>query len=269
MSESASTLMQGASELARLAGDIAHAFFRQDVAVETKTDGSPVTIADRRAEAFAREWIASRFPHDGILGEELGLDRPEAARQWIIDPIDGTKAFIRGVPLWGTLVAVAEGPHVLAGAAAFPALNEYIVAGVGGGCWWNEARCSVSAVDDVRAATLLTTSERFPGEPARRGAWQDLAARAAVCRTWGDCYGYLLVATGRAEAMVDNTVRPWDIAAFAPIIAEAGGVLTDWEGSPTAFGAGALATNAALSLEVRTALGVPIQDHTFRRPQTA
>jgi histidinol phosphatase-like enzyme (inositol monophosphatase family) len=259
--------MQGVSELARLAGNIAHGFFRHDVVVETKTDGSPVTIADRRAEEFAREWIAKRFPRDGILGEELGRDRPEAGRQWIIDPIDGTKAFIRGVPLWGTLVAVAEGPHVIAGAAAFPAVREHLAAGIGAGCWWNDVRCSVSAIDDISVATVLTTDERFPRDSARRAAWQGLAAQAAVSRTWGDCYGYLLVATGRAEAMVDATISPWDVAAFAPIIAEAGGVLTDWEGTPTAFGGGALATNAGVAAVVRRALGVPVREVTPSRPE--
>jgi len=257
VSESVTTLMQGASELARLAGNIARGFFRREVRVETKSDGTPVTIADRRAEEFARQWIAERFPRDGILGEELGIDRPDATRQWIIDPIDGTKAFIRGVPLWGTLVAVAEGPHVLAGAATFPAVNEHLAAGIGAGCWWNDVRCSVSAVDDVRSATVLVTDDRFAGNRVRAAAWEGLAARAALSRTWGDCYGYLLVATGRAEAMVDDIVSPWDVAAFAPIIAEAGGVFTDWDGKPTPFGTGAVATNSGVARAVRNALGVP------------
>jgi len=106
---------------------------------------------------------------------------------------------------------------------------------------------------------LLTTDDRFPDNQLRRDAWRDLAARSALCRTWGDCYGYLLVATGRAEAMVDGVVSPWDVAAFAPIIAEAGGVLTDWNGAHTPFGSGALATNARLSREVRSALGVAVR----------
>ena len=269
MTESAEALIDAVSELARSAGRIALEYFLRDVAVETKSDGSPVTIADRRAEEFARDWIARRFPHDGIVGEEFGIDRPDAPRHWIIDPIDGTKAFVRGVPLWGTLVAVRKGSTVLAGAAFYPVVDELIAAGIGGGCWWNDSRCSVSAVADVASATILTTDDRFPGNPARRDAWRHLAARSGVCRTWGDCYGYLLVATGRAEAMVDNTVRPWDIAAFAPIIAEAGGRLTDWLGSQTAFGAGAVATNAALSREVRSALGVPDHDPTAARQVTA
>ena len=259
MTESMESLIEATSELARHAGNIAREYFLRDIAVETKSDGSPVTIADRRAEEFARDWIARRFPRDGIVGEEFGIDRPDAPRQWLIDPIDGTKAFVRGVPLWGTLVAVKEGSRVLAGAAFYPMVDELIVAGIGGGCWWNDRRCSVSTVSDVGAATLLTTDYRFPGDSRRREAWHALAARSGVCRTWGDCYGYLLVATGRAEVMADHMISPWDTAPFGPIITEAGGVLTDWNGAATPFGAGALATNERLSKDVRSALGVPYE----------
>jgi histidinol phosphatase-like enzyme (inositol monophosphatase family) len=250
------TLMQAAAEIARLSGDVAFQYFRRDVQVEIKGDGSPVTIADRRSEEAAREWIARRFPGDGVMGEEFGLDGAKAARRWIIDPIDGTKAFIRGVPLWGTLIAVAEGSRVIAGSAYFPAVNELVVAGSGLGCWWNDVRCTVSGIAKLADATVLTTDSRFPSSRVRRDAWSDLASRAAVVRTWGDCYGYLLVATARAEVMVDDRVSPWDAAAFAPIIAEAGGMLTDWTGVATPFGGDAIATNAALASEVRSRLGV-------------
>ena len=248
-------LLQAVAELARLAGDVAHQLFRRrDVVVETKGDGSPVTIADRRAEALARDWVARRFPADGVLGEEMGLDRPDALRRWIIDPIDGTKAFIRGVPLWGTLVAVAEGRHVLAGAAYFPAMNELVAAAPGAGCWWNDSRAHVSNVGTLAMATVLTTDDRFPDRPDRRQRWSTLAGEASVARTWGDCYGYLLVATGRAEVMVDDIVSLWDAAAFGPILTEAGGVLTDWTGAMTPFGADLIATNAALASDVRALL---------------
>ncbi len=265
MSDSAETLMQGAAELAKLTGNVAQEYFRCDIAVETKGDGSPVTIADRRSEEIARKWVARRFPGDGILGEEFGVDRPDALRRWIIDPIDGTKAFIRGVPLWGTLVAVAEGSRVLAGAAFFPAVNELVVAGLGCGCWWNDARASVSGIGQIRESTILTTDDRFPDHADRRAAWAALSSSAAVCRTWGDCYGYLLVATGRAEVMVDDIVSLWDAAAFAPIIAEAGGLLTDWKGEDTPFGGDAIATNAALAREVRTVLGVNLRPEATRQ----
>ena len=248
-------LLQAVSELARLAGDAAHQLFRRrDVEVETKGDGSPVTIADRRAETLAREWIARRFPRDGVLGEEMGLERPDAQRRWIIDPIDGTKAFIRGVPLWGTLIAVAERDEVLAGAAYFPAMNELVAAAPGAGCWWNDAQARVSDVSTLGAATVLTTDDRFPKRAGRRERWMELASEAGVARTWGDCYGYLLVATGRAEVMVDDIVAPWDAAAFAPILQEAGGVLTDWSGVVTPFGGDLIATNAVLGPDIRQRL---------------
>jgi histidinol phosphatase-like enzyme (inositol monophosphatase family) len=212
-------------------------------------------VADRAAETAARAWVQSRFPQDGILGEELGEERPGAPRRWIIDPIDGTKAFVRGTPLWGSLVALCEGERVLAGAAYFPAVDELVAAAPGAGCWWNGSRCPVSSVSALAAATVLTTDERFPDNPERAPGFRALARAASVSRTWGDCFGYLLVATGRAEVMCDGTMSVWDAAALQPIIEEAGGVFTDWSGVPTAFGGSAVATNRALADEVRAVLG--------------
>ena len=252
--EGCQSLMQAVAEVARVAGLVALESHGKHLLVETKSDGSPVTIADRAAEQQARAWLAKHYPDDGVLGEEFGLTRPEAKRRWILDPIDGTKSFLRGVPLWGTLVAVAEGERVLAGAAFFPVIDETVVAANGCGCWWNGRACQVSAVDDLAAAAVLATDERFTDRRARRDAWSELARRAAVARTWGDCYGYLLVATGRAEVMVDDVVSAWDTAAIQPIIEEAGGVLTDWTGRATAFGGDAIATNGALANTVRELL---------------
>lgn len=253
-------LMAAAEAVARVAGARALGFFKHGIAVETKDDGSPVTAADRGAEALARDWIAARYPDDGVEGEEFGVTRPDAARRWIIDPIDGTRSFVRGVPLWGTLIAVAEGTQVLAGAAFFPAIDELAVAGVGAGCWWNGVRCRVSTVATLEQATVLATDERMAGLSRKREGWQRLAARVAMSRTWGDCYGYLLVATGRAEVMADPAMRAWDTAAVAPLVTEAGGVFTDWRGVPTAFGRDVIATNAALAVAARAALGVPVID---------
>ena len=251
--------MEAAADVARMAGDFALRHFRTTLAVESKADGSPVTIADRGAERAARAWIEARFPQDGLLGEELGVARPDAARRWIIDPIDGTKSFVRGVPLWGTLVAVVERAgdeeRVTAGAAYFPALGESLAAAPGAGAWWNGARCSVSRIANIEEATVLTTDEHFRHAPERRAAWHSLADRALLSRSWGDCYGYLLVATGRAEVMVDGVLSPWDAAPFLPIIEEAGGVLTDWAGNRTAFGGSAIASNAALAGVARELLG--------------
>ena len=243
-----------ALELARRTGDIALSHYRSRLDVEIKADGSPVTRADREAEFAARAWVDQYFPDDGLLGEEFGESRPEARRRWIIDPIDGTKSFVHGVPLWGSLVALCEGEHVLAGAAYFPAMGEIIGAAPGAGCWWNDARCSVSGAHALSEATVLTTDERFLERQAAHAGWELLSRRAKVARTWGDCFGYLLVATGRAEAMIDPVMSPWDAAALQPIVEEAGGVFTDWEGRATAFGGSAIATNAALASQVREML---------------
>ncbi|GAC1631463.1 MAG: inositol monophosphatase family protein [Chloroflexota bacterium] len=229
-------------------------YWRESIPVETKQDGSPVTAADKAAEAAARAWIETRFPDDGIVGEELGVSRPHAKRRWIIDPIDGTKTFIRGVPLWGTLVAVAAGEEILAGAAFFPPVTEMVVAALGEGCWWNDSLCAVSQLHSLAQATVLTTDERFGADGYRAARWRRLAEAANVSRSWGDCYGYLLVATGRAEVMVDPVLSPWDAAALQPLIVEAGGVFTDWMGVATAFGGSAVATNAGVAREARAIL---------------
>ena len=255
MSESPESLAGAVEQVARIAGDIALRYYRSSLVIESKADGSPVTIADRTAERAARAWIEENHPDDGILGEELGVARPDARRRWVLDPIDGTKTFVRGVPLWGTLVAVCEGDEVLAGAAYFPALGEMLAAARTAGCWWNGTRCRVSAVAAVREATVLTTDERFAGDGAHLGGWRQLSAKAAVARSWGDCFGYLLVATGRAEVMVDGIVSPWDAAALMPIVEEAGGVFTDWKGTRTAFGGSAVATNQGVAIESRLLLG--------------
>lgn len=249
-----SLLMEAAAEVARIAGDIACGYFRSTLDVQTKADGSPVTIADRAAETAARDWLAQRFPSDSIVGEEFGTDQKRSPRRWFIDPIDGTKSFVRGVPLWGTLVGVAEGDEIVAGAAYFPALAESLCAARGEGCWWNGARTYVSTVAKIEEATVLTTDEQFTFAPEHREGWQRLATGAAFSRSWGDCYGYLLVATGRAEVMVDGVLTDWDAAALMPAVIEAGGAFTDWDGKPTAFGGSAIATNSALAESARSIL---------------
>jgi histidinol-phosphatase len=252
-------LLDAVSEVARVAGKTALDLFGVGIDVELKENGSPVTQADRAAERAARDWIEQRFPEHGIVGEELGVHRANAEYRWFIDPIDGTQSFIRGVPLWGTLVAVARGEDVLAGAIYCPAAEELVCAAIGEGCWRNCARTRVSQVSRLADATVLTTDERFPRHPERRAAWQRLASSARMARSWGDCYGYLLVAAGRADVMVDPALAPWDVAALYPCLTEAGGVITDWTGKATVFGDGAIATNGALAAEVRSALGVPAE----------
>lgn len=249
-----STYLQAVTEAARLAGGVANEHYRKRVSVEMKLDGTPVTVADRSAEQAARQWIEQRFPADGILGEEFPTVRGEAKRTWVVDPIDGTKTFIRDVPLWGTLVAVIEERRVIAGAAFFPAVSEIVSAAVGCGCWWNDTRSHVSAISNLASATILTSQSPFSADESIHHRWQELETLAQASRTWGDCFGYLMVATGRAEVMADPVLSLWDIAAFLPIIGEAGGVLTDFAGAETAFGGSAIATNDALSAHVREIL---------------
>lgn len=248
-------LLEAAEAVARLAADTAVAWFGTDLAIEQKADGSPVTLADRGAEEAARAWITARFPDDGIVGEEFGVVRPEARRQWFIDPIDGTKSFVRGVPLWGSLVGIVEGDTVLAGAVCCPAVGETIAAAIGEGAWWNGRRARVSPTAELAQATVLVTDDRAYGLVEKRDAWRRLADAASIARTWGDCYGYLLVATGRAEAMVDPKMNAWDAAAVLPVIEEAGGVFTDFAGARTAFGGDVIATNAALATAARETMG--------------
>jgi histidinol phosphatase-like enzyme (inositol monophosphatase family) len=245
--------MEAAADVARIAGENAMRYFRTSISADVKQDQSPVTIADRSSEQIAREWIEQRFPADGILGEEYGAKSPDARRRWIIDPIDGTRSFIRGVPFWGTLVAVLEGDTVIAGASSYPALGETLVAARGEGCWWNASPCRVSSVDDLAQATVLATDAAFRDDPGKLERWLALAAQSGMSRTWGDCVGYLLVATGRAEVMVDPVVSAWDIAALMPAIIEAGGVFTDWEGN-SECGKSAIATNALLAERARRIL---------------
>ena len=250
----AAIYMEAVAEVAGIAGDIAMEYYGSNPATRIKSDGSPVSVADTSAEQAAREWIELHFPEDGIVGEELPTVREGAARRWIIDPIDGTYTFLQSVPLWGTLVAVAEGDNVIAGAAYFPALDESIAAARGEGCWWNGSRAAVSTIAELAEARLVTTDARFLRDEARRARWTRLQNSARTMRTWGDCYGYLLVATGRADIMVDDVISDWDGAAFMPIITEAGGEFTDWLGRATAFGGDAIATNGQLGAIVREIL---------------
>lgn len=249
-------LLQAVADVARLAGDTAHSLYGTSIHVELKGDGSPVTHADRAAERAARAWIEKRFPEHGIVGEELGATRADAELRWFIDPIDGTQSFIRGVPLWGSLTAVARGEEILAGAIYCPAVNELVCAAVGEGAWCNGVRVHVSNISAVRDAAVLTTDPGFAAHPGRGDAWQTLARQARIARGWSDCYGYLLVATGRSEVMVDPAMTPWDAAALLPVIGEAGGVIVDWAGRVTAFGDGIIASNAALASRVHEILGV-------------
>lgn len=247
-------LLAFATEVAWRAGRLTLAHFQTGIVAESKPDESPVTLADRGAERLIRERITARFPTDGILGEEEGETRAGADRRWIIDPIDGTRSFIRGVPFFGVMLALEEEGDVVLGVLHFPALEETVSAARGAGCWWNGRRALVSDETRLeRALVCATDAESIERQNYGRG-WNRLRAHAGLVRTWGDCYGYALVATGRAEAMLDAVMSPWDAAALVPVIEEAGGVLTDWQGRSSWTSGSIIATNAALANDIRELL---------------
>jgi histidinol-phosphatase len=248
-----------AVSIAREAGLHTLQFFqRPDLAVEIKSDASPVTVADRQAEELLRRCIAEKFPADAILGEEFGEQPGTSGYRWILDPIDGTKSFVHGVPLYGTLVAVEHEERSVIGVIYLPALDEGVHAAVGLGAWHVRGNAPpqparVSNVATLRESLLLSSEIRFPAP--RQQALLDLVHATRINRTWGDCYGYLLVATGRAEVMLDPIMALWDIACLQPILEEAGGTLTDWQGNATIYSAEAIATNGKVLGEVLGIVG--------------
>lgn len=239
-------LERTAEELARAAGEVALGYFGTRLSVETKPDDTPVTVADRETESLLRAGIQRRYPEHAIFGEEHGEVRSGAPVRWILDPIDGTRSFVRGVPLWGVLIGIEVEGEPVVGVAHFPALRETVAAAKGHGCRWNGQPCTVSPVDRLDRSLVLTTDETaFHGHPAE-GGWRALAAAARMTRGWGDCYGHLLVATGRAQVMVDPVLAAWDAAPFLTILTEAGGCFTDVSGAPTIHGGSAVSSNPAL-----------------------
>jgi histidinol phosphatase-like enzyme (inositol monophosphatase family) len=245
-------LLEFAVDIARDAGEITLKYFRQDPETSKKADGSFVTIADREAEKFLRQRILERFPDDTVLGEEEGESKGNSGRRWVVDPIDGTFAFVHGVPFYGVLIGVEIAGEPTVGVVNIPALDEIVYGAKGCGAFLNGKAARVSATTSLEESLLLCTEfsacERYGfGVPAA-----ELQRRAKVTRTWGDCYGYALVATGRAEVMLDPVMNLWDCAALLPIIEEAGGTFTDWRGARTISGGNAIATNGLVFDEVMT-----------------
>ena len=222
-----------------------------DLAVERKGDSSPVTEADKQTELLIRERLEASFPNDAILGEEFPDKLGTTGFRWILDPIDGTKSFIHGVPLFGTLIGVEFDSQCVIGVVRFPALNEVIYARRGGGAWWqigtNEPRRAfASRVTKLDEATFCTTNASRWLAIGKRDAFEQLLKSVSLARGWGDCYGHMLVATGRAELMIDPALNAWDAAALLPIIEEAGAHFVDWNGVPTIYGGNGLSVVSGL-----------------------
>jgi histidinol-phosphatase len=243
-------LLQFAVGLGRGAGEITLEYFRKKPETSTKSDGSYVTIADRKAERYLREQIAKRFPDDGVLGEEEGETQGRSGRRWVIDPIDGTFAFVHGVPFYGVLIALEIEGEASVGVVNIPALGEIVSAARGFGCFLNGEPTRVSNTAELKDALLLATDFTACAKHGFGRAAELLQERAKTSRTWGDCYGYVLVATGRADIMLDPVMNLWDCAPLLPILEEAGGTFTDWRGVRTISGGNSIATNGVLFDEV-------------------
>ena len=242
-----------AERAAAIAGDVVMPLYESGTAVELKADATPVTEADRGAERAMREFLAKETPTFGILGEEYGEQSGDSRHRWILDPIDGTKSFIHRVPLFGTLVALERDGQPVVGVIACHAVGETVSAANGLGAHVDGSVVRVSRTASIEQATVLHTSSRMRG--GHRGAALARLLRAGnLARSWGDCYGYLRVATGRADVMLDPAMALWDVAALAPVIREAGGSFTTWAGDE-AIGSNCVATNGILHDAVLRVLG--------------
>lgn len=237
---------EAALEATRKAGDFALGHFDAGVQVEWKPDQSPVTLADRGAENMLRTLLLGKFPNDGFLGEEFGDHPGSSGFRWIIDPIDGTRNFVRGIPIWATLVGLEYKDEQVAGIAYLPAMRQTYRALRGDGAFRDERRLQVSTVDNLKEATLFYSSISWFMKAGRTESFMNLVTKVQRQRGFGDFYGFLLVAQGSGDVMIEYGVHAWDIAALKPILEEAGGRLTDWDQGGDIFRPDVIASNGRL-----------------------
>lgn len=247
--------MTFAAETAYLAGRLTLGYFNTGTRPDFKADDTPVTVADRLSEELIRGRIERAFPRHAIVGEEFGVtEHAGASHRWFIDPIDGTKAFIRGVPLYAVLIGLAIEDRVEVGAAYYPGTDELLMAATGEGCWWNGRRARVSTASDLARAYASCTDPGSFRAYNRQAEWERLMQRVYHRAGWSDAYGYMLVATGRIELMLDPIMSAWDAGPFPALLSEAGGYFGDWQGNVTIHSGEGLATTQTLLPQVLAAL---------------
>ncbi len=239
--------------LASASGDIINSYFRSDFAVETKSDESPVTVADKQAEEIMREMIMKEYPAHGIIGEEFGDHNEDAEYQWVLDPIDGTKSFVSGTFLFGTLIGLMKDGQPIVGTIHHP-LTSHLLIGTGDETRLNGEIVRVRPTRELRDAVMLYSDFIHIGRYQNGIAFQQLMGRTKYNRTWGDCHGYFLLATGYADIMLDPIMHLWDIVALIPVVEGAGGKITSWNGGPPLSGNGIIATNGPLHSQVQRVL---------------
>lgn len=254
-SENLPDLLDFARQIAFEAGRLTLGYFQTGVKPDFKADDSPVTIADKKAEELIRARIEAAYPNHAILGEEFGEVREGASHRWIIDPIDGTKSFMCGVPIYGTLVGLEIEGEAQAGVAYFPGLDEMISAATGLGCSLNGRACRVSDQADLSRAIMSHADTAAYAQNGKRNRWARLQEAVYYNAGWCDAYGYLLVASGRIEIMSDPIMNIWDCAPFLPILREAGGYFGDWNGKEGIDHGESLGTNRQLLDAVLEAMG--------------
>ena len=245
--------MAFARQLADVSAAIIRQYYRQDYQVDLKDDLSPVTIADRGAEEAMRELIMREFPEHGVLGEEFGRHQPDARDQWVLDPIDGTKNFVAGSYLFGTLIALMRDGRPVLGVINQPIVGDFLI-GTGAGAWLNDKPVRVRPCARLEDAILLNTLHWNVGAHHDAAAFDRLSRRVNRYNNWGDCHGYFLVATGGADIMTDPIMNLWDLMALVPIIEGAGGRITDWHGNDPVGGEGIVATGGSIHDAVIAAL---------------
>ena len=230
-------LLKIALKTAELAEENILKFYQNDVGVEWKADKTPVTIADKGTEEIARKFWAKETPGFGVIGEEFGIESRDAEYQWVIDPIDGTKSFIHGVPLFGTLIGLWHKNVPIASVIRLPAMKSAVWAVNGGGAFLDGREVRASKVSQLSDALVLSGTVNTMEDKGFGEGFTKLRRSARLHRGWGDCYGYYLVAAGRAEIMVDPVVSMWDIAPFPLLMKEAGGKFSTIDGKTELFDA--------------------------------
>jgi histidinol-phosphatase len=239
-----------AIDIVRRAGQVALRYFDTDLEVEWKGDLSPVTVADRATEQFLRTALSEAFPGDGFLGEEHGATPGSTGYRWIIDPIDGTRSFVRGIPVWAVLVGLEHHGQLIAGIVDAPVFRQTYHALLGNGCYRDQTRIQVSNETDLSRALVFYSSLSWFVKAGREQEFLQLVRRTERQRGFGDWYGFLLVAQGSGEVMVEHGVHVWDVAAIKPIVEEAGGRFSNWDGGQDIHKPDVVVSNSKLHGEV-------------------
>ena len=240
-------------ELAKVSSEIIKRYFRTEVSIESKSDNSPVTIADKKAEEVMRELITKNFPEHGIIGEEYGESNKGAEYTWILDPIDGTKSFICGAYSFGTLIGLLKNGKPILGVYNHPILNDFLI-GDNSETMINDIKTKMRNCGDLSNAVLLTTDHLNIEKYQDISKFNDLIKKVKLYRNWGDCYGYYLLTTGYADIMIDPIMSPWDLIPLIPIIKGAGGMITDYKGNDAVKGKSTVAASSQIHKEIITIL---------------